>query len=97
MPGGHAVVAIDQLRVPQHHMLGASGEGLRYAQVRTSPARLSHCLRWFGTATRAQQIPTAYARRREALVKPPIDPAGVGVMLAVHLIVSRQTELMIDW
>src|SRR3546814_3508527 len=35
MPGGHAVVAIDQLRVPQHHMLGASGEGFRYAQVRS--------------------------------------------------------------
>src|SRR3546814_13614086 len=46
MPGGHAVVAIDQLRVPQHHMLGASGEGFRYAQVRLSPARLSHCMRW---------------------------------------------------
>src|SRR3546814_707480 len=56
MPGGHAVVAIDQLRVPQHHMLGASGEGFRYAQVRLSPARLSHCMRWFGSATRAQEI-----------------------------------------
>src|SRR3546814_18293596 len=71
MPGGHAVVAIDQLRVPQHHMLGASGEGFRYAQVRLSPARLSHCMRWFGSATRAPEIATAYACRRAAFGKPP--------------------------
>jgi acyl-CoA dehydrogenase len=36
MPGGHAVVTIDQLRVPNHQMLGKSGEGFKYAQVRLS-------------------------------------------------------------
>src|SRR3546814_19415494 len=97
MPGGHAVVAIDQLRVPQHHMLGASGEGFRYAQVRLSPARLSHCMRWFGSATRAQEIATAYACRREAFGKPLIDHEGVGFMLAENPIDLRQAELMIYW
>lgn len=37
MPGGHAVVTIDNLRVPADQMLGQSGEGFRYAQVRLSP------------------------------------------------------------
>src|ERR1700683_2376076 len=48
MPGGHALVTIDNLRVPADQMLGASGEGFRYAQLRLSPARLSHCMRWHG-------------------------------------------------
>src|SRR3546814_92847 len=37
MPGGHAIVAIDNLRVPADQMLGASGEGFKYAQVRLRP------------------------------------------------------------
>jgi acyl-CoA dehydrogenase len=48
MPGGHAAVTITRLRVPAHQMLGRSGEGFKYAQVRLSPARLSHCMRWHG-------------------------------------------------
>ena len=48
MPGGHAVLTIDNLRVPADQMLGQNGEGFKYAQVRLSPARLSHCMRWFG-------------------------------------------------
>jgi alkylation response protein AidB-like acyl-CoA dehydrogenase len=59
--GGHAVVTIDDLRVPSEQMLGASGEGFQYAQVRLSPARLSHCMRWRGSATRAEEIATGYA------------------------------------
>lgn len=42
LPGGHAVITIDNLRVPADQMLGKSGEGFKYAQVRLSPARLSH-------------------------------------------------------
>jgi acyl-CoA dehydrogenase len=34
MPGGHAVVTIDNLRVPAYQMLGRAGEGFQYAQVR---------------------------------------------------------------
>ncbi|MBV8803699.1 MAG: acyl-CoA dehydrogenase family protein, partial [Sinobacteraceae bacterium] len=45
MPGGHATVRIEELRVPAEQMLGKSGEGFAYAQVRLSPARLSHCMR----------------------------------------------------
>jgi acyl-CoA dehydrogenase len=97
MPGGHAVVAIDDLRVPADQMLGASGEGFLYAQVRLSPARLSHCMRWHGSATRAQEIATGYACRRQAFGKPLVDHEGVGFMLAENLIDLKQAELMIDW
>ena len=97
MPGGHSVVAIDNLRVPADQMLGASGEGFQYAQVRLSPARLSHCMRWLGGAMRAQEIATAYACKRHAFGKPLVDHEGVGFMLAENLIDLRQAELMIDW
>jgi acyl-CoA dehydrogenase len=97
MPGGHAVIKLDNLRVPADQMLGDSGEGFKYAQVRLSPARLSHCMRWHGAATRAHEIATAYVCRREAFGKLLIDHEGVGFQLADNLIDLKQAELMIDW
>ena len=97
MPGGHAVVTIDNLRVPADQMLGDSGEGFKYAQVRLSPARLSHCMRWYGATKRAHEIATAYAVRRKAFGKLLVDHEGVGFMLADNLIDLKQAELMIDW
>ena len=97
MPGGHAVIAIDGLRVSADAILGAPHEGFRYAQVRLSPARLSHCMRWLGGCIRANEIATDYACRRHAFGKPLVDHEGVGFMLAENLIDLRQAELMIDW
>jgi len=97
MPGGHATLTIDKLRVPADQMLGEAGEGFKYAQVRLSPARLSHCMRWLGACIRAQEIATDYACRREAFGKVLIDHEGVGFMLAENLIELKQAELMIDW
>ncbi|GFE74624.1 acyl-CoA dehydrogenase family protein [Novosphingobium sp. TCA1] len=97
MPGGHATLRIDNLRVPAGQMLGQSGEGFKYAQVRLSPARLSHCMRWLGSCLRAQEIATAYVCKREAFGKLLIDHEGVGFMLAENAILLKQCELMIDW
>ena len=97
MPGGHAVVVLDNVRIPADQMLGQSGEGFKYAQVRLAPARLTHCMRWLGAATRAQEIAAAYAVRRHAFGKPLIDHEGVGFKLADNLIELKQCELMIDW
>ena len=97
MPGGHSTLTIKDLRIPAHQMLGKSGEGFKYAQVRLSPARLSHCMRWLGSCMRAQEIATAYACKREAFGKLLIDHEGVGYMLAENAILLKQAELMIDW
>ena len=97
MPGGHSVVAIEGLRVPADQMLGQPGRGFAYAQVRLAPARLSHCMRWHGAVTRANEIARDYACRRHAFGKPLIDHEGVGFMLAENLIDLKQAELMIDW
>ncbi|MBI1683006.1 acyl-CoA dehydrogenase family protein [Caulobacter hibisci] len=97
MPGGHAVVAIEGLRVSADQVLGQPGDGFKLAQLRLAPARLTHCMRWLGACTRAQEIATAYAVKRQAFGKPLIDHEGVGFMLAENLIELKQAELMIDW
>ena len=97
MPGGHATITIDNLRLPADQMLGEAGEGFKYAQIRLSPARLSHCMRWLGACIRAHEIATDYACRRQAFGKTLIDHEGVGFMLAENMIDLKQAELMIDW
>ncbi|MVW70281.1 acyl-CoA dehydrogenase family protein [Bordetella sp. 15P40C-2] len=97
MPGGHAQIVIDNLIVPDEDVLGQAHEGFRYAQVRLAPARLSHCMRWFGAAVRANEIATAYAVKRQAFGKALIDHEGVGFMLADNQIDLQQAALMIDW
>jgi acyl-CoA dehydrogenase len=97
MPGGHAVMRLDDLRVSSDMILGEVDQGFKYAQVRLAPARLTHCMRWWGAARRAHDIATAYACRREAFGKPLIDHEGVGFMLADNEIDLKQAELTIDW
>lgn len=97
MPGGHAVVRLDQVRVPTDQVLGEVDQGFRYAQVRLAPARLTHCMRWWGSAKRAHDIACRYAVKRQAFGKSLIDHEGVGFMLAENLIDLKQANLMIDW
>ena len=93
--GGHAVVEFDGLRVPAADVLGAVGEGFRYAQVRLAPARLTHCMRWLGAARRAQDIAVAYAAKREAFGKPIAQHEGIGFMLADNDMDIRTSRLTI--
>lgn len=81
-PGGHAVVRFTNLRVPASDVLGEPGEGLKYAQVRLSPARLTHCMRWLGAARRAHDVATRYAAQRQAFGKSLGEHEGVGFKLA---------------
>lgn len=97
MPGGHAVVNIDNLRLPADQMLGEAGEGFKYAQVRLAPARLSHCMRWLGACIRAHEIAVDYTNRRHAFGKPLVDHEGVGFMLAENMMDLKQAELMVYW
>ncbi|MBC7609321.1 MAG: acyl-CoA dehydrogenase family protein [Polaromonas sp.] len=80
--GGHAVVRFDGLRVPASDVLGELGLGLKYAQVRLAPARLTHCMRWLGAARRAHEVAAAYARGRQAFGKALAEHEGVSFMLA---------------
>jgi acyl-CoA dehydrogenase len=97
MAGGHAVVALNDVRVHRDMVLGEVNEGFRYAQVRLAPARLTHCMRWWGAAQRAHDVAVAYACTRKAFGKSLIDHEGVGFMLARNVCDLKQTELLMDY
>jgi acyl-CoA dehydrogenase len=96
MVGGHAVMRLEGVRVSSDQVLGAVDEGFRYAQVRLAPARLTHCMRWWGAAKRAHDTACAYAARRSAFGKKLFEHEGVGFMLADNLADLQQALLMID-
>ena len=94
---GHGVVEFRDLRLPADAVLGEVGQALRYAQLRLTPARLTHCMRWLGAASRAHSIAVDYARTRTAFGKPLGDHQGVGFMLADNEIALQQCRLAIWW
>ena len=99
-PGGHGVVRFEGLRVHRDDVLGEIGQGLRNAQVRLSPARLTHCMRWLGAARRAHEVACDYARERHAFGQAIGRHEGVGFMLAdneMDLHVARLTTLQAAW
>ncbi len=93
--GGHAEVEFRDCRIPVSHILGELGQGLRYAQVRLAPARLTHCMRWLGVARRANEIAIDYAKRRQAFGKPLAEHEGIGFMLADNEIDLHVCQLAI--
>jgi len=94
-PGGHCEVSFKDLFVPEEDVLGAEGEGFRYAQVRLAPARLTHCMRWLGAARRAHDIAVEYASRRHAFGKPLIEHEGTGFQLADNEMDIHTSRLVI--
>jgi acyl-CoA dehydrogenase len=97
LPGAHPTSRIENLRVHRSAILGEVGEGFKYAQVRLSPARLTHCMRWLGACIRAQEVASEYAVKRRAFGTLLIDHEGVGFKLAENRIAIQQCKLMIDW
>lgn len=93
--GGHAVIEIENLKVSGADVLGEVGQGYKYAQVRLAPARLTHCMRWLGSARRAHDIAAAYARERMAFGKPLGEHEGVSFMLADNHLDMHVTRLAI--
>jgi len=94
---GHGVVRFNDLRLPASALLGEVGQALRYAQMRLAPARLTHCMRWLGAASRAQSIAISHARTRTAFGKPLGEHQGVSFMLADNEIALQQCRLAIWW
>ncbi len=81
-PGGHGVVRFTNLFVSQADVLGEVGQGLINAQVRLSPARLTHCMRWLGAARRAHDVAVSYAQKRHAFGTAIGRHEGIGFALA---------------
>ena len=62
--GGHCELEFDGLEIEDENRLMEVGDGLKVAQIRLGPARLTHCMRWLGMAKRALEIASPYVRER---------------------------------
>ncbi|WP_143965859.1 acyl-CoA dehydrogenase family protein [Gordonia zhaorongruii] len=65
MIGGHCEMTFTDVFVPDEDVLGAVDEGYRYAQVRLGPARMTHVMRWMGSAVRAHEVALRYVDERQ--------------------------------
>ena len=68
------------VRVGPEAVIGEVGEGLRLAQARLVPARLTHCMRWLGLAERSLQLCRDYLLTR----------VSFGKELARHQLVQKK-------
>ena len=76
--GGHGEIRLNACKVGKDALIGEEGRGLEYAQIRLEGARLFHCMRFIGLASRAMSMAQDYAGRRESQ----------GVRLAEHQMVQ---------
>jgi acyl-CoA dehydrogenase len=63
---GHSEFVFDGVRVPRENLLGEEHAGFTIAQQRLGPARLTHCMRFSGMASRALDVAKAYMSDRNA-------------------------------
>jgi acyl-CoA dehydrogenase len=92
---GHGEVQYDAVRVPDAAVLGKVGDGFRMAQVRLTPARLTHCMRWLGVAQRSLEIAVGRASTREAFGKKLAEHQAVQWMIADSEIELHASRLMV--
>jgi acyl-CoA dehydrogenase len=75
-----AELKFQNVRVGADAVLGEVGEGLRLAQLRLVPARLTHCMRWLGLADRTLELCRDYVLSR----------VSFGKELARHQLVQKK-------
>ncbi len=68
--------------VPDEQLLGAVGDGFMLAQKRLVPARLTHCMRWLGLATRTLELCKPYIGTRTSFGKLLAQHQAIGRMIA---------------
>ena len=92
--GGHGELAFEDCRVGDDAVLGEVGKGFAYAQERLEPARLSHCMRFIGRASRAMAIAQDYVLARQSFGKPLAELQQVQAMVADSHIDLHAARLM---
>ncbi|MFT3805119.1 MAG: acyl-CoA dehydrogenase family protein [Burkholderiaceae bacterium] len=92
--GGHGEIRFDGCEVGDDAVLGEVGQGLAYAQLRLEPARLSHCMRFIGRASRAMSIAQDYVNQRSSFGQRLADLQQVQAMVADSHIDLHACRLM---
>ena len=92
--GGHGEIELTHCDVSDDAVLGEIGKGFAYAQQRLEPARLSHCMRFIGRASRAMSIAQDYARTRSSFGSPLAELQQIQAMVADSHIDLHAARLM---
>lgn len=92
--GGHGELRFTGCEVGEDAVLGEVGKGFVYAQDRLEPARLSHCMRFIGRASRAMEIAQDYATRRTSFGQRLSELQQVQAMVADSHIDLHASRLM---
>ena len=93
--GGHGEIELKGCEVADDAVLGEIGKGFEYAQARLEPARLSHCMRFIGRASRAMSIAQDYVRTRTSFGRPLAELQQVQAMVADSHIDLHASRLMV--
>jgi len=93
--GGHGEIDLDHVRVPDSAIFGNVGDGFKMSQVRLTPARLTHCMRWLGVAQRSLEIAIDRAKEREAFGKKLAEHQAVQWMIADSEIDIHASRMMV--
>jgi acyl-CoA dehydrogenase len=99
-PGGHPIIAIEDVRVPIGNLLGGEGEGFVIAQKRLAGGRLAHAMRWIGMSQRALDLATARLLARKSFGKELARHQMLQAMIAdsaIDLYASRLMVLHTAW
>ena len=92
--GGHAEIELVDCEVAGDAVLGEPDRGFEYAQMRLEPARLSHCMRYIGRASRALDIAKAYALQRQSFGQRLAELQQIQAMVADSHIDLHASRLM---
>ena len=98
--GGHCEIEFDGLEIPESHILGGVGRGLKVTQTRLGPARLTHCMRWLGLAKRCVEIAQDYAAVRHGFGQRLADRESIQLMLgdmAMRIEIGRLLVMRAAW
>ncbi len=98
--GGHCELVFNGLRIPKENVLLAEGRGLKVAQTRLGPARLTHCMRWLGLSKRCVEIAKEYADRRMGFGVRLADRESIQIMLgdlAMQIEIGRLLVMKAAW
>lgn len=92
--GGHGELEFANCEVDDGAVLGEVGKGLEYAQERLEAARVSHCMRFIGRASRAMSIAQDYVSTRNSFGRPLSELQQVQAMVADSHIELHACRLM---
>ena len=95
MLGGHCELTFTDVFAADDEVLGEVNEGLRYAQVRLGPARMTHVMRWTGAARRAHETAVRYVTARQAFGSRLADMGMVQQMIADNEIDLAATRALL--